>query len=236
MILKRKKIVGIEINEIIRNRFLMFDRYYHKEFGDEGIPENEQYVYDFFNTYKWEDTEETLSYLKDDLPEDMSFTEYHKDDGDKKNADDFLFHKEKISISAKEKYNQFMYQDYCLEIFGNAPMMYPNLNLDIDKLVKKYPNYEFILISDDNVFSIPPTFFFLSKNVIRLKKIIFLEKYKNIWKNVDIYITSNPDIIKKRTPLFKKIIPVLRPYNNNIIGNKKSIIQLKELLENKLLD
>jgi hypothetical protein len=49
--MSKKKIIGIDINEVLRYRWIQFDRYYVEEFGEEGVPEM-AYVYDFWNTYK----------------------------------------------------------------------------------------------------------------------------------------------------------------------------------------
>ena len=59
-----KKIkVGIDVNEILRARWLKFDRSYVLEFGEDSVPEDIPYVYDFFKGYPWEDTEEEIDML-----------------------------------------------------------------------------------------------------------------------------------------------------------------------------
>jgi hypothetical protein len=163
----------------------------------------------------------------------MSIIEYHTSDGDKNNADDFLFYTEEKFVSAREKYNRFLYEDFCFEIFGNSPMMYTNLNLDIQKLVYENKDIEFILFSDENQFSIAPTLFFLSKNNFKFKKISFIENYNEVWNEVDIYITSNPEILKNKAPFGKEIIKVKRPYNIDIPNNYLEILHVKDLLSNE---
>lgn len=230
--MKRKKIIGIELDEIIRNKALNFDRYYYAEFGEDGIPEGNPYVYDFFESYRWDDVENEVKYLKDDLPEDMSITEYHRsDESGKVVADDFLFTTKIEKYTKRESYNKFLYQDYPFEIFGNSPMMYKNLSIDLDKLFKKYEKYEFVLISVENPLSIGHTLFFLSKNNIKFKNIKFLDDYNEVWKHVDIYLTSNPKLLQKNPPFFKRIIPVHRPYNNELVKGKDKIIQIDDLLK-----
>jgi hypothetical protein len=50
---------GIDVNEILRARWIQFDKYYEEEFGEEGIPK-EPYIYDFFKNYQWKDVEEDI--------------------------------------------------------------------------------------------------------------------------------------------------------------------------------
>ena len=62
----KKKVIGIDINEILRSRWIQFDKLYVEEFGEDGVPEKEEYVYDFWKHYKWNDNEEEIKILKDD--------------------------------------------------------------------------------------------------------------------------------------------------------------------------
>jgi hypothetical protein len=228
---KKKIRIGIELNEVIRNRYITFDRYYYDEFGNDGIPDDNPYVFNFFTDYKWEDTEEEIKYLKDDVPEELSPIEYHKDDGNNKNADDLIFETKKEKKTAKERFNQFMYVDYCYEIHGTAPLMYSNLNVDLQILFKKYEEIaEFILYSDDNEIAIPSTLFFLSKNNIKFKNIKFYDDLNEAVKEVDFYITANPNLKVSRLNK-RKIIKVLRPFNEEKSKEKHTILQLKEILE-----
>ena len=61
----RKIKVGISIDEILRAKWLQFDRYYVQEFGEDGVPDN-PYVYDFFNNYKFNDIVEKI-YIHPDI-------------------------------------------------------------------------------------------------------------------------------------------------------------------------
>ena len=45
------KNVGIDIDEILRAKWLQFDKYYVEEFGLDGVPKEQEYVYDFFNNF-----------------------------------------------------------------------------------------------------------------------------------------------------------------------------------------
>jgi len=230
----KKKIVGIEIDEILRAKWLQFDKFYYSEFGEEGIPEN-QYVWDFFKEYKWKDVEEEINILNEDLPKDISPLDYQVDKKTGEAPVDFIaFKKEKNKMTAKEAYNKFMYEDYLLEIHGSALPMYDNLGKDISQLFLKYKDQvDFVVVSKENYLSIPPTLFFLSKIMSRFKKYIFVENDNEILNEVDILITTNPNILKKKTK--KKIIKLARPYNDSIeteLFKDSKILNLKDLIGN----
>lgn len=229
--------IGIDINEILRARWLQFDRYYAQEFGEDGIPEKQPYVYDFFNNYNFKETVETIKELKEpeDTPEDINPLDYQVKEGEEAPADFVLFKKEeKIKLSAKEVYNRFMYEDYLFEIHGAAPMMYRNMDVHLNEFYSKYNNTaEFTLFSVENIFSIPPTLFFLSKISCRFKNICFVDKAVDMWKNVDVLLTTDPEILKLGAPWFKKLIKLKRPYNENIKSGNLEVLQIADLINNK---
>ena len=199
-----KKNVGIDIDEILRAKWLQFDKYYVEEFGLDGVPKEQEYVYDFFNNYKFNDVEEIIKELKEpeDIPENISPLEYQLNDKNEAPADFLLFKKEnKIKLTSKEVYNRFMYEDYLFEIHGSAPMMYRNMDVDVNKFYDKYcDTVNFTLFSVENRFSIPPTLFFLSKIKSRFENIRFVKKSIEMWNNIDILITTDQEILKLGTP------------------------------------
>lgn len=216
---KNKIRIGIDIDEILRAKWYQFDRFYVDEFGEEGLPNKEnQYVFDFFGEYLWKDTVEKFKELKEpeDTPEHINPLDYVVDEKTGEAiADSALFKKEeKIKLTKKEVYNRFMYEDFLFEIHGSAPMIYRGVDLDLSKFTDKYNNSaEIILFSKENVLSIPPTLFFISKLMPRSKKFIFIENEKDIWKDIDILITTNPEYFKKKQPKKKRVIKIERPYN-----------------------
>lgn len=227
--------IGIDINEVLRAKWLQFDRFYSQEFGDEQ--NTAKYVYDFFKEYKWEDTVETINELKEpeDMPENISPVEYQVDEKTgEANADIFLFKKpEKIKLTAKEVYNRFMYEDYVFEIHASAPIMYKGMDLDVKNFYLKYGNNaEFTLFSVENQFSIPPTLFFLSKMTSRFKNICFVDDSLDMWKNVDVLITTDPKILEFGVPWGKKLIKLTRPYNENIKAGSLEVLQVADLIDN----
>lgn len=228
--------IGIDIDEVLRAKWLQFDRFYVQEFGEENVPE-EPYVYNFFKDYKWEDTVEEIKEMREpeDTPEEINPIDYQLDKNGEAPADFMLFKPtKKIELSAKEVYNRFMYEDFLFEIHGAAPKMYPQLDLDTNKFLEKYENrLDYTVMSVENKFSIPPTLFFLSKISCRFKNYKFVNKAIDMWKHVDILITTNPEILKLGAPWGKKIIKLKRPYNENIKSGSIEVLQIADLINNK---
>lgn len=229
--------IGIDINEVLRARWLQFDRYYVQEFGEEGVPKEQPYVYDYFKHYAFKDTVEIIKEMREpeDMPENISPIDYQVDEKTGEAPADFLLFKkeEKITVSAREIYNRFMYQDYLFEIHGAAPMMYKNMDVHVNKFLDKYyDNLKYTLLSVENRFSIPPTLFFLSKTSCRFNNICFVDKSIDMWDDIDILITTDPEILKLGTPWGKKLIKVKRPYNENINAGQLEILQIADLIDN----
>lgn len=234
--MSRKLKVGIDMNEILRAKWLQFDRYYVDEFGEEGVPKENPYVYDFFNKYKFNDIVEIDKELKEpeDMPENINPIDYQVVDNGEAAADVFLFKlPKKIQLTAKEVYNRFMYEDYCYEIHASAPIMYRGMDYDVNQFYLKYKDtVEFVILGVENYFSIPSTLFFLSKMTSRFTNVSFVNKSIDMWKDVDVLITTDPEILKLGTPWFKKLVKVKRPYNENIKAGTLEVLHLKELKDN----
>lgn len=231
---KRLK-VGIDMNEILRARWLQFDRFYAEEFGEEGIPE-QPYVYDFFKHYNFEEVVEIEKELKEegDLPEHINPIDYQVDENGEAPADAFLF-KAPVEhrLSPKEVYNRFMYQDFVYEIHASAPMMYKDMDLHVNQFLEKYKDTcDFTVFSIENVFSIPSTLFFLSKIRSRFNNYKFVNKAYEMLNDVDVLITTDPEILSLGVPWGKKIIKLTRPYNEPIKGSSMEALQIYDLINN----
>jgi hypothetical protein len=233
--MKSKLNIGIEIDEILRAKWLQFDRYYAEEFGTEGIPEN-PYVYDFFKGYKWEDRIESNKELKEpeDMPDNVNPLDYKVNSETNEALVDFLLFKkeDKIKLTAKEVYNRFMYEDFLFEIHGNAPLMYRGIDLHLTNFYRKYKDtVNFTIISCENQLTIPPTLFFLSRTMSRFKNYKFIENESEIWDGNDILITTNPNIINN-IPKNKKIIKLIRPYNKDLKSKSLDVLHIADLIDN----
>lgn len=67
----------------------------------------------------------------------------------------------------------------------------------------------------------------------RFKEYKFVDNSLDMWKNVDILITSDPEILKLGEPWGKKLIKVKRPYNEDIKAGSLEILQINDLIENQ---
>ncbi|MCK9416903.1 hypothetical protein M0Q97_09625 [Candidatus Dojkabacteria bacterium] len=228
--------IGIDINEVLRAKWLQFDRFYAQEFGEDGIPE-QPYVYDFFLEYPWKDTVEEIKEMREpeDIPENINPIDYQIDDKGEAPADFMLFKpKEKVELTARQVYNRFMYEDFLFELHGAAPKMYSQLDLDVNNFLEKYGStVDFTVMSVENKFSIPPTLFFLSKIQARFKDYKFLDNSLDMWKHVDILITTDPKIIQLGAPWGKKLIKLKRPYNEKINNGSLEVLQIADLINNQ---
>jgi len=229
--------IGIDVNEVLRARWAQFDRFYAQEFGEENLSKEPEYVYDFWKNYHWEDTVETVKELKepDEMPDDINPVHYQVDEKGEAEADSFLFKKEEeIKLTAKEVYNRFLYQDFLFELHGAAPKIYPQLDLDVNNFLQKYEKtVDFTVMSVENRFSIPPTLFFLSKISSRFRDYKFLDNAIDMWKHVNVLITTDPEIIKLGAPWGKKLIKLRRPYNEELKSGSLDALQIVDLIENQ---
>ena len=233
--------VGIDINEILRAKWIQFDKHFIEEFGEEKTPKGNPYVYDYFNSYEFKDTVEIEKELKEpeDMPQDINPLDYQVDEKlGEPPADIFLFKAPvKTTLTAREVYNRFVNQDFLFEIFGAAPMMYKNMDVQVNKFLEQYQkNVEFTVLSIENKFTIPPTMFFLSKISMRFKNYKFVDNASEMWQHVDVLITTDPAILNSKIPWFKKLIKITRPYNENIKAGSIQIKQLADLIDNKTFE
>ena len=230
--------IGIDVNEVLRARWLQFDRFYAQEFGEENLPEKElPYVYDFWKEYQWKETVEEVKELKEpeDTPENINPLHYQTNEKGEADADYLLFKKaEKVTLTAREVYNRFMYEDYLFELHGAVPKMYPQLDLDVNNFLQKYEDtVDFTVLSVENRFTIPPTLFFLSKISCRFKTYKFVDDALDMWKEVDMLITTDPKILQLGAPWGKKLIKLKRPYNENIKAGSLEVLQVADLISNQ---
>lgn len=234
-----KKRIGIDINEVLRALWNQFDKYYIEEFGDEDVEDElNAYTMDFWDKYDWEDVEEVTNFLNEDLPENISPLEYQVDPKTgEAPVDHMAFRPETEKIPARDVYKRFLYQDFCLEIFGMANAMYRGCDKHIEKFYMKYKDqFDVSYVSVENFFTVSPTLFFLSKTASRIMNYNFVEEEKDVWDKVDILITANPKYIDS-VPEGKTLIKIIRPFNeqvddNNSVGFEAyNIIDLIEVYE-----
>ena len=72
-----------------------------------------------------------------------------------------------------------------------------------------------------------------SKNpALNPDRICFVDKATEMWKDIDVLITTDPEILQLGAPWGQKLIKVKRPYNENIKSGSLEILQIAELYEN----
>ena len=138
--------------------------------------------------------------------------------------------KKHFSFQNEEEYYSFMYEEYCMELFGHSPSTEMSTFYDLnDVYYNLRKRFDFLLISDEIGKSKPATLFFLSKFGCELEKIMF---YSNttinyLWDEFDILLTANPNLLLNH-PIDKKVIKFETEYNKDI-NKYDSIKSLKEL-------
>lgn len=227
---KKMITIGIDIDEVLRKKWEQFDKYYALEFNDISEP---KYTLNFFKDYVWEGVEEVNNILKDDLLE-INPIDYHLGENDgRSDAELFLTNKETTYLTPEEVFNRFLYEDYLLEIFGNAKSSYLNVDLDVNMLITKFKDCEFIFFSKENDISIQPTFFFLSKNKFKVRNVRFFRDYSEINGLFDVIITTDPELIKLCKKENVTCVSIVKPYNNKLSGVFLSVNEIKDLINNK---
>lgn len=131
-----------------------------------------------------------------------------------------------------EEFENFMYIEYPIEIFGHAGVSYPTAVSDLNKFI-----YENI---DDNVTLVgvdefgkakPSTLFFLSKNGCMANNIKFInqEDIKEAWEKCDVWITDS-QLIADAMPEGKKVIKFKTNFNE-LFTNPSEIDKLDDIKE-----
>jgi len=197
--------IAFDVNGVLRDTFLKSEQIYQKFYIDEFDREKTS----SFN----EETEEFEYSLNlpvtslDNLEEHFKFP--NKDD---------LFN--------------FFYIDFPMQIFGHAPSVSANTFNILNEIYEELrDDHDVLVISDEIQKSKPATLFFLSKYGCLVEKIKF---YSNItindmWNEVDILITANPNLIKN--PLSGKTIVKYETSYNEDVKSDYTIKDLKEIKE-----
>jgi hypothetical protein len=127
-----------------------------------------------------------------------------------------------------------MYQEASFEIFGRSEESISGILLKLKEYEKKL-KVKFILLNKESPRSKCATLFFLSKNNFDFNKIIFPNDYKGFWGEVDVLISDDPKILKKK-PKNKIAIKVKNEFNLDIksdftIINISNIKELKNIIK-----
>jgi hypothetical protein len=209
--------IAFDIDNVLRDTFLKAEQIYQKHYIDELTNENISSFSDEKKEWTIDENVDNFEY-KLKLPiTDLDNLENH-----------FVF-------PNKEEIFNFFYIDFPMQIFGNAPSTelktFDYLNNIYEKL---RDTHEIIVVSDEIQKSKPATLFFLSKYGCLVENINFFSNLtlNNMWGNIDILVTSNPNLIKNK-PENKIVIKYKTTYNVNCECDYEisSLIEFEELYD-----
>jgi len=138
-----------------------------------------------------------------------------------------------LKFNSKEELIDFIYVESPMRVFGNAKETEDGGVFILNEIYKKFRDeYKFILFSNEIEKSKPATLLFLAKTGILIDNISFypLEDYTTIWKESDIIISGDMNILKMK-PTDKFSIKFTTGYNEESESDE-TINSLKDLIEN----
>ena len=201
------KRLAFDVNGVLRDTIGKFQQLYEHNLVDKNDVEEINVTY---NIEFSGDTNE-LTKLEEINPSG-SFTYAVKSDVTSLNLmDHFRF-------QSKEELYSFMYEEYTMELFGHAPSTEMTSFNDLNDIYYALRDkYDLLIVSDEIGKSKPATLFFLAKFGCLLEKVLFYSAItkENMWDEVDILITANPDLIEEK-PEGKIVIKYLTSYNKDV--------------------
>jgi len=114
-----------------------------------------------------------------------------------------------------DELNNFLYIEAPLEIFGHAGIIQDGIINELNQFLLDIDfdeEHEVVIVSKEVGKSIPASLFFLSKLGCKVSNIQFTSKEEDVWKNVDVLITTTPLMITSK-PNGKVCIKINTPYN-----------------------
>lgn len=140
-----------------------------------------------------------------------------------------------FAFQSKDEFNNFLYIDYTLEIFGHSTVSYPAIMNDFHELIREKSEDNFTLIGLDEFGKAKPsTLFFLSKFGFQGNNIKFIksEDIEKEWEKCDVWVTDDKNIIDI-CPENKTAIKFNTDYNDYFTVDKE-INNLTLLFKEKL--
>ena len=201
------KKIGIEINGVLRDTISKFTELYEKHLVDSHFNESTDKTYEIEFSG---DTDEVI-----ELNENIEVNNFEYKILSPVTSLDLGSH---FSFPSKDELYSFMYEEYTMELFGHAPsteMLSFNMLNDIYYNLRD--TYDLMIVSDEIGRSKPSSLFFLSKFGCLVEKVFFYSEItkKNMMDEVDILLTSNPDLLLNK-PDNKIVIKFITDYNKNV--------------------
>ena len=197
-------IIGITINNILRDHISKLKDLYEFEFEKEAI----EPINPFELSKSFPDIEGSVDEPEFKDEQEVEFTENKKD--------------------TSFNLDTFMYEDACFEVFGRTDETIPGIIKEVSDFSNKN-KINIILLNNESQRSKSATLFFLSKNYYNLEKIVFPKKWKDFWSHCDILVTDNPKLLKTK-PKDKISIKYQNEFNIDIKSDY-TIINSEELFK-----
>jgi len=207
--------VYISINGVLRNLIEKFEYHYENHFLDSD--EETNVAVDVDNLSEDGVTENKTVPSIDTLPFDYKITKPVNND----NLRNYY------AFQSKEEYNNFLFVDYPLEIFGHAGVSYMAVMSDLNKMIYENPDINFTIVGLDELGKArSSTLFFLSKYSYLGNNIKFIDSkdIKKEWKRCDFWITDDKTIIDN-CPKNKQVVKFITEYNQHFTHN----LEIKKL-------
>lgn len=193
------KIIGINIDGVLRDKLSQFDKMYRKKYiKNESIVKMDEYF-----RYVPEENDDSENMRIQNITEEK--IKYPVD------TFDLLNH---YQFDSKDEYYNFLNQDYVFEIYGSAPPVSKGMDKanKLQKIGEINDKYEIVLFSHEKDQAIQATYHFLAKSACRIKKIIFESDMNRIWDYCDLILTDNPEFIESK-PENKISVKIKADYN-----------------------
>ena len=133
-------------------------------------------------------------------------------------------------FQSQEEFENFLFIEYPIEIFGHAGLSYSTTFTDLNKLIYENQQHNFTIIGLNELGkSKPATLFFLSKNGFLGNNIKFsvTENLSDLWNQCDIWLTDSKQVIQS-CPENKTVVKFQTTYNQHFTCEKE-ITKLTEI-------
>jgi hypothetical protein len=214
--------IGIEINGVLRDTVGKFTELYEKHLVGSADYESVDKKYEI--TFSGE-TDEVI-----EMNENLTVNSFEYKILTPVTSLDMMNH---FAFPSKDELYSFMYEDYTMELFGHSPSTEINtFNILNELYFELRDKYELLIVSDEIGKSKPASLFFLAKFGCLLEQVFFYSEItkNNMWDNVDILITANPNLIIDK-PKDKIVVKFTTEYNKNV----KSDFEISTLSDFNLL-
>ncbi len=131
--------------------------------------------------------------------------------------------KQHFAFQSDDEFNNFLYVEFPVEIYGQASVSYYNVITELNKLMFENQDINFTVVGMDELGKAKPsTLFFLSRNGFLGNNIRFIKSENLIdeWGKCDVWITDNKQIIES-CPSDKNVIKFETDYNTDLISRFK---------------